>query len=271
MYKQVAILIDGGFFIQRVNFYLRKFFPEDFIITEQQFITLIWRIVKFHIEKNHGRHEIRSRLELYRIYFYDCSPPVDQIKFPLPDKGKKTPSNFNLKNHPPYQLRAKIHNELRKNRKTALRLGSLSKTGTWQLTSHSLKKILQKEIKFEDLTNDDFFYERKQKAVDIKLGIDIATLSYKKLVQSIVLIAGDSDFVPSSKLARLQGIDFILDPMEQNISDDLSEHVDGIQSCNIIKAIHEICNITPKNTDALPWWKKYKQRYETNKKKIVKS
>jgi len=163
MFKQVAILIDGGFFIQRVNFYLRKFFPENSIITEQQFVTLIWRIVKFHIEKNHGRHEIRSRLELYRIYFYDCPPPIDQIKFPLPDKGNKTPSNFNLKNHPPYQLREKIHNELRKNRKTALRLGSLSKTGTWQLTSHSLKKLLQKEITFEDLTNDDFFYERKQK------------------------------------------------------------------------------------------------------------
>jgi len=31
---------------------------------------------------------------------------------------------------------------------------------------------------------------------DIKFGIDIASLAYKKLVERIVLITGDSDFVP---------------------------------------------------------------------------
>jgi uncharacterized LabA/DUF88 family protein len=32
-------------------------------------------------------------------------------------------------------------------------------------------------------------------------------------VQQIVLISGDEDFVPALKLARREGIDFILDPM----------------------------------------------------------
>ncbi|MBH0262108.1 NYN domain-containing protein, partial [Helicobacter pylori] len=62
--------------------------------------------------------------------------------------------------------------------------------------------------------------------VDIKIGLDIATLALKKLVQKIVLISGDSDFVPASKLARVEGIIFTLDPMGNHIREDLKEHID---------------------------------------------
>ena len=47
---------------------------------------------------------------------------------------------------------------------------------------------------------------------------------------SIVLIAGDSDFVPAAKLARREGIDFILDPMWNPIHPSLNEHIDGLRS-----------------------------------------
>ncbi len=62
----------------------------------------------------------------------------------------------------------------------------------------------------------------------MKIGIDIASLAYKKLVDQIILVSGDSDFVPAAKLARREGIDFILAPMEATIKDELYEHVDGI-------------------------------------------
>jgi uncharacterized LabA/DUF88 family protein len=68
----------------------------------------------------------------------------------------------------------------------------------------------------------------KQKGVDMKIGVDIASLAYKKQVDRIILIAGDSDFVPASKLARREGIDFILDPMWNHINPDLFEHIDGL-------------------------------------------
>ena len=45
----------------------------------------------------------------------------------------------------------------------------------------------------------------------------------------IVIIAGDSDFVPAAKLARREGIDFILDPMGANIDPTLFEHIDGLE------------------------------------------
>jgi uncharacterized LabA/DUF88 family protein len=64
----------------------------------------------------------------------------------------------------------------------------------------------------------------------MKIGVDIASLALKKLVNQIVLISGDADFVPASKLARREGIDFVLDPMWNPIDDSLFEHIDGLRS-----------------------------------------
>ena len=55
-------------------------------------------------------------------------------------------------------------------------------------------------------------------------------MAYKGSVKQIVLISGDSDFVPAAKLARREGIDFILDPMWNNIDPGLFEHIDGLVS-----------------------------------------
>jgi uncharacterized LabA/DUF88 family protein len=49
-------------------------------------------------------------------------------------------------------------------------------------------------------------------------------------VNQIVLISGDEDFVPASKLARREGIDFILDPLWNPVDSSLFEHIDGLNS-----------------------------------------
>lgn len=63
-----------------------------------------------------------------------------------------------------------------------------------------------------------------------RIGLDIASLAFKRLVRRIVLVTGDSDFVPAAKHARREGIDVILDPMWQQISSDLFEHIDGMKT-----------------------------------------
>ena len=65
----------------------------------------------------------------------------------------------------------------------------------------------------------------------MKIGLDISSLAYKKFVNQVILISGDSDFVPVAKLARREGIDFVLDPMWTHINADLHEHIDGLVSC----------------------------------------
>ena len=52
----------------------------------------------------------------------------------------------------------------------------------------------------------------------------------RKMVSTMVLVAGDGDFVPVAKMARREGIDFILDPMRGHIQPALVEHVDGLYS-----------------------------------------
>ena len=58
----------------------------------------------------------------------------------------------------------------------------------------------------------------------------MASLCLKKQADVIVLVAGDSDFVPAAKLARREGVRIILDPLWQNVSDSLFEHIDGLYS-----------------------------------------
>ncbi|EZP42896.1 hypothetical protein BW38_03759 [Stenotrophomonas sp. RIT309] len=43
-------------------------------------------------------------------------------------------------------------------------------------------------------------------------------------------MAGDADFVPAAKLARREGVDFVLDPMWSSIPKGLMEHIDGVRS-----------------------------------------
>lgn len=128
------------------------------------------------------------------------------------------------------QFRVAFLDELKKKRKVATRLGQLRSHGGWIIIPEKTKQLLKGNIALEDLTEKDVIINAKQKGVDIKIGLDIASLAYKKLVSKIILISGDSDFVPAAKLARREGIDFVLDPMWQKINDELFEHVDGIKS-----------------------------------------
>jgi uncharacterized LabA/DUF88 family protein len=81
----------------------------------------------------------------------------------------------------------------------------------------------------DDIKEADVNYDLRQKGIDMKIGMDTASLALKKLVNQI-LVSGDADFVPASKLARREGIDFILDPMWNPIDDLLFEHVDEVRS-----------------------------------------
>ena len=120
--------------------------------------------------------------------------------------------------------------ELKKKRKVALRLGVLEDKKRWILKPSKTKDLLKGKVKIEELTEEDVFFDFVQKRVDIKIGLDIASMAIKKQVEQIILISGDSDFVPASKLARREGIDFLLDPMWNPIKPHLFEHIDGLVS-----------------------------------------
>lgn len=102
----------------------------------------------------------------------------------------------------------------------------------YSLTEKTFKKLCNGTIKFEDLEEKDCILQIEQKGVDMRIGLDIASLAYKKQVDQIVLISGDSDFVSAAKLARREGIDFILDPLGAPVKPDLFEHIDVLRTCD---------------------------------------
>ncbi len=84
----------------------------------------------------------------------------------------------------------------------------------------------KKVIKGEELGDDDFVPEIIQKGVDIKIGLDIAWISLEKIAQRIVLITGDSDFVPAMKFARRNGIQVMLATLGHGVKEELKNNAD---------------------------------------------
>lgn len=213
--SKTAILVDGGFYRKRANHLWGAHSPQE---TADGLITYVRR----HLKEHFGTHE------LYRIFYYDCPPVNKQMYHPL---LKQT---VNLGASPEYEWMNEFLSCLKEKRKVALRLGKLDDINSvYTLSYDTVKKLCLGTLSVNDLRKEHFDLTIRQKGVDMKIGIDIASLAYKHQVDQIVLVAGDSDFVPAAKLARREGIDFILDPLEMEIGKDreLFEHIDGKRSC----------------------------------------
>ena len=217
---KTAILVDGGFYKQRVKTIYGDLSPEELANNLME-----------HCYK-HLKHK-GEKSELYRIFYYDCPPLDKKVMHPL------TGETIDFKKTDAYINGTEFLDILRHKRKVALRLGKLTGSGSdFIMPAYNVRKLCKGKITPENLKANQLKLDVRQKGVDMRIGIDIASLAYKKQVDRIVLIAGDSDFVPAAKVARRAGIDFILDPMWNQISQDLMEHIDGLYSkCDKPKAL----------------------------------
>lgn len=100
----------------------------------------------------------------------------------------------------------------------------------WVLNPDKLKALLKKEISVDDITEYDVSPHIEQKAVDMRIGLDIALIAMKKLADLLIIITGDADIVPALKFARREGMQVGLDPLRSHIQPELSEHVDFIDT-----------------------------------------
>ena len=76
------------------------------------------------------------------------------------------------------------------------------------------------------LTDDDFDLDVGQKGVDMRIGMDMARLALRQTVRAVIVVTGDSDFVPAFKYVRREGVKVILDPMGAGGRRELREHAD---------------------------------------------
>ena len=249
--RRIAILIDGGYFLKR----LPKLVAPRHCETPDKVLTCIRSMCRNHIKSLTGDNGNLWHQHVYRIFFYDAVPYSGQAHHPLLNRqidfGKSDLANF----------RTGLFEGLRRQRKMALRLGKVVRDGDWMIGGAKSRKIIATRKLFETLDlslmgedgtlplteaqrvelkrlqalwtgieDHEVKLNLRQKGVDMRIGIDITSLTLKKQVDTIVLVAGDSDFVPAAKLARREGVEFILDPMWQTVNDDLFEHIDGLHS-----------------------------------------
>lgn len=211
---KTAVLVDGDFFLRRHHAHFGASQSSDPSKVADDF----WKHCIKHLDQNKD--------QLYRIYFYDCPPLHKKLHHPITNKA------IDLSQSPTAVFRTAFHREILQKRNVALRLGYLDgDNGTWRIKdAKKNKQVITGQLDPKELDESDYVYHAGQKGVDMKIGLDIATLAYKQLVERIVLIAGDSDFVPAAKLARREGSEFILDPMRNQIRLDLQEHIDGLKT-----------------------------------------
>lgn len=209
---RTAILVDGAFYRKRAYYIFGDKTPAD---RSLELSSYCHRHIK----------EEKEGATLYRVFYYDCPPVNKQVYHPLLKRA------IDLGKTPDYIWANEFLKELKHQRKFALRLGRLAKEQAhFSIKQDSMKKIINGTLKIEDLKESDFSLSINQKGVDMRIGVDISSLAFKKQVDRIILISGDSDFVPAAKQARREGIDFILDPMRSPIRDDLFEHIDGMRT-----------------------------------------
>ena len=208
---KIAVLIDGGFFVKRFN----ALYNKNRSMAGEQVADMLFSMAMSHVGENNI---------LYRIFYYDCEPLSKKVHHPLTKRA------LDFSKSSEYEFRKTLIESLKQKRKVALRIGRLKDNNNWHIHASRVKELLSGKIEVTDLQEDDIYLEIRQKGIDMKIGVDISSLAFKKLVDRIVLFAGDSDFVPAAKLARREGVDFILDPMQANVEPQLFEHIDGIRS-----------------------------------------
>ena len=205
--EKIAFIIDGGYFTKKYKANHKKSPTADDV---EKYILKVFEYLK---------DNLHYPIEIYRIFYYDC-PPFHSLasknKPPLmeDDDFKKICETSKRKS----EKIKKFHDKMKRKDFFALRMG---------------------QLQFVDWTQSletKYWHPKfKQKGVDMRIGLDIASITAKKLCSKIVLLSGDTDIVPAMKIARKEGVHVYWYSMD-----------DGRAGSNINLAMHSDVVITNK-------------------------
>ncbi|WP_375173768.1 NYN domain-containing protein [Pseudooceanicola sp.] len=159
-----------------------------------------------------------SNYEFLRAYYYDAYPATGTLKHPI------TGAKINLADTEVFRRNQAFLQSLELQPDISLRAGELSPRG-YKLNPKALRDdSLAERI----LDEKDFTLDIEQKGVDLRIGLDIARLSLRELVQTVVVVTGDSDLIPAFKFARREGVRVVLAHMGHGIKRELKAHTDAM-------------------------------------------
>ncbi|MDA7999858.1 MAG: NYN domain-containing protein [Alphaproteobacteria bacterium] len=205
--KVFAILIDGGFLSKRFVAIKRGSGGPVSGISSGDVKNFIDHLCAWPDFKD-------SRL--LRAYYYDAYPSEKTLRLPVsgdPDDLSKRPAAVRGR---------KFLGEIQAMDNVAFREGTLMGRG-WILRKDAVDRLVQQSsagVAGPLLGDKDFMPNLQQKGVDMRVGLDIARLSMGRMVDSIIVVAADSDFVPALKFARREGVRVYLNHLGGFVSRD---------------------------------------------------
>ncbi|HEX7050471.1 MAG TPA: NYN domain-containing protein [Longimicrobiales bacterium] len=202
--KRVAVLLDGGFV-------LRKLYP------------LVGRRMPTADEVCDFAHRCIHNADeaLFRIYFYHCRPCEGTETHPL------TRAAIDFAQSRTAAAMGAFLREIALKDHVAFRAGELSFDG-WEIARKAAKDLIATG---RAVAPADVVPDLKQKRVDMKIGLDVAWLASKRIVDRILLVTGDSDFVPAMKFARREGVQVALVTLgHRQVKHDLVVHADELRA-----------------------------------------
>lgn len=187
--KRTYIAIDGG--------HLRQGFDDEGIAFSAN------NIDKF------ARHCLGGSEELLKILYYDCMP------YRHPEGGKPIAHPVTGEPLPQKHKSGDVLRELQQKNLFAVRFG----------------KVVFRGWKFRDGgdTNNAKHYSPnfQQKGVDMRIGLDMASIAESRLADRLILISADTDLIPAIKLCRKRGIQVAIVQLPTvQLSADLRAHAD---------------------------------------------
>lgn len=149
--------------------------------------------------------------ELIRVMYYDAPPFRGSKVRPLSSKVEE------------FRGDDRWLDDLAARNFFAVRRGVLKWRG-WRLKNPEAMKSAP--------TPDDYVPNFQQKGVDLRIGLDMATFSYESSAERIILVTGDTDFIPAMKLARRRGLQVVgveFAGRKTELSREFRAHVDIVR------------------------------------------
>jgi len=201
--KRLAVLLDGGFLKYRLRGQL-KHFP---------MATDLEAFVRDTVAKIPDH-------ELFRAYYYDAQPYDGSAHNPI-DK-----SHLAFKKSQTYIDNDRLIEQASLLPNFAVRLGECVLQG-WDVDGDAIEAWQKLPAATQQSVNASDLRPRiKQRGVDLRIGLDIAHLTNLRLVETVCLVTGDSDFIPALKYARRGGLRVILHTCGGKVYSDLKKHAD---------------------------------------------
>jgi uncharacterized LabA/DUF88 family protein len=201
-----AMLLDGGFLTKKIQAHHNR--PA----TAADVVAFCDRLKEYR--------EVAS-YELLRIYYYDAHPSTETVAQPV------SRESFNLATTARFRHSQSLFDSLVMKPGFALRMGEVRlNSPPWHLKASVVARLVATP---RTLGDSDFVLDISQKGVDMRIGLDMARLALRELVRAVVVVTGDSDFIPAFKFVRREGVKVILVTLaHRGIRPELKAHADFV-------------------------------------------